>query len=84
MSSLCLHCAYQTNGTDITVADAPPNPAMMKQAREWFGKALKIDPQLTVAKEFAAWVRSDVYDLELTTDRRAVRPRLGRRNGTQQ
>jgi hypothetical protein len=37
---------------DITVAHAPPNQEMLRQAREWFTKALKADPQLTVAKEF--------------------------------
>ncbi|BEJ16465.1 hypothetical protein CspHIS471_0510700 [Cutaneotrichosporon sp. HIS471] len=36
-----------------SVDHSPPNPEMMRQAREWFGKALKVDPQLAVAKEFS-------------------------------
>ncbi|GMK54430.1 hypothetical protein CspeluHIS016_0110160 [Cutaneotrichosporon spelunceum] len=36
-----------------SVDHAPPNSQMLRKAREWFGKALKADPQLAVAKEFA-------------------------------
>ncbi len=42
---------------DITVTHAPPNQEMLRQAREWFTKALKVDPQMAVAKEFMRLVR---------------------------
>lgn len=54
----CIAVDATSTVADLPVDHAPPNPELLRQAREWFGKALKVDPQLAVAKEFARMVRS--------------------------
>ncbi|BEI87418.1 uncharacterized protein CcaverHIS019_0101360 [Cutaneotrichosporon cavernicola] len=54
-----------------SVDHSAPNPEMMRQARKWFGKALKVDPQLAVAKEFAGLIdgpNKDASDDEMDQD----------------
>ncbi|CAK9786567.1 unnamed protein product [Cutaneotrichosporon oleaginosum] len=63
--------ANSTRSRSMSDASAPPNAEMLRQAREWFAKALKVDPHMTVAREFMHLIdgpRKETTDDEMDVD----------------